>query len=210
MKRHLFFAFAALFFFSAEAAENPVVKLPEVSLESSATLAEALKNRRTVRDFTAISDAEMPQTAANLLWSACGINRKNGKKVIPAALARYAVSVYFADRRAVYRFDARENALHLVASGDILPLCASNRAMCEKASAALLLVIDDGVWGEERGDYAALEAGAMMQNVYLYCASAGLGTVACGSFNGEKLREALSLGQGQRLFLTMPVGRAVR
>ena len=208
MKRILSLVFsvfcAALF--AAEA-----IPLPAPDLAGTGTLADALKARQSIRDFLPIAPENQKQVASNLLWSACGVNRENGKKVIPAALARYAVSVYFADDRGIYRFDAGKNELLPVSEGNFLTLCASNRTMCEKASCALLFVIDESVWAARgKGSYAALEAGAMMQNVYLYCAGAGLGTVACGSFDEAALSRALRLTAPQKLFLTMIVGALPR
>jgi nitroreductase len=57
-----------------------------------------------------------------------------------------------------------------------------------------------------RGSYSALCAGAIMQNVYLYCASAGLISVARGLFDEDALRQALGLSSHQRIIITQTVG----
>ena len=54
---------------------EPIVLL-EPKLEGCGSLAEALRLRRTVREFS--DKALPPQTLSDLLWAACGINRRNG------------------------------------------------------------------------------------------------------------------------------------
>ena len=56
---------------------------------------ECLSLRRTNRTFT---DAELsPELLSGLLWSAWGINRENGKHVIPTAM-NYQKLIVFAVR----------------------------------------------------------------------------------------------------------------
>jgi len=59
---------------------------------------------------------------------------------------------------------------------------------------------------ELRSTYAAVSAGAICQNVYLFCASAGLVTVARGWFDRSALAEALALNEGQQIVLAQTVG----
>lgn len=56
--------------------------------------------------------------------------------------------------------------------------------------------------------YAAVCAGAIGQNVYLYCASSGLASVVRGLFDERALRSALGLGHNRQIILTQTVGRA--
>jgi nitroreductase len=51
-----------------------------------------------------------------------------------------------------------------------------------------------------------MDAGFPVQNVYLYCASAGLGTVARGSFKRPDVHNALKLTEKQEVVLVQPVG----
>jgi nitroreductase len=57
-----------------------------------------------------------------------------------------------------------------------------------------------------RNTYAAVSAGAICQNVYLFCASAGLVTVARGWFDRGALGDALALSEGQQIVLAQTVG----
>ena len=60
----------------------------------------------------------------------------------------------------------------------------------------------------QREAYAFSAAGAMAQNVYLYCASAGLATVVRAWFDRHALSQAMGLGTDQQLLLAQTVGRA--
>jgi nitroreductase len=58
----------------------------------------------------------------------------------------------------------------------------------------------------EHDIYSGVAAGAVMQNIYLWCASNGIGTVARGNFDGEALAKALNLDENQRVLLVQTVG----
>ncbi len=47
--------------------------------------------------------------------------------------------------------------------------------------------------------------GFVSQNVYLYCATQGLSTVVCGSFNRDNANKVLNIKNG-KLLLAQPVG----
>ena len=53
---------------------------------------------------------------------------------------------------------------------------------------------------------AAVSSGAMVQNVYLYCASEGLGCVVRGSFDKQKLEDVLRLSDHQEIVITQSAG----
>ncbi|KAB1163283.1 SagB/ThcOx family dehydrogenase, partial [Escherichia coli] len=57
-----------------------------------------------------------------------------------------------------------------------------------------------------RETFAGVAAGAISQNVSLYCGSAQLGCVGRGWLNHRPLAEALSLNEGAEPVLGQPVG----
>nr|WP_310383437.1 nitroreductase family protein [Roseateles sp.] len=58
----------------------------------------------------------------------------------------------------------------------------------------------------QREAYAYAMAGAMAQNVYLYCASEGLATVIRAWFDRHALSQAMGLQADQQLLLSQTVG----
>ena len=57
--------------------------------------------------------------------------------------------------------------------------------------------------------YAYIELGHSAQNVYLQAEAMGLGTVAVGAFDDDKVRELLNLPEEEEPLYIMPVGYAV-
>jgi nitroreductase len=55
-------------------------------------------------------------------------------------------------------------------------------------------------------EMAGISTGYISQNIYLFAASEGLGTVARGSFKGDELSKALRLSDKQTVILVQPVG----
>jgi nitroreductase len=54
--------------------------------------------------------------------------------------------------------------------------------------------------------YAAADAGAICQNVYLFCASVGLATVVRGLIDRPALAKQMKLSPTQRVILAQTVG----
>jgi nitroreductase len=59
---------------------------------------------------------------------------------------------------------------------------------------------------EERTFLAGADAGCIAQNVYLFCAGAGLATVVRGLIDRDRLARALGLSKAQRVALAQSVG----
>ena len=109
-----------------------------------------------------------------------------------------------------YLYDAKANALKPVARTDMRKLTGT-QAYAADASVNLVYVADTAKLG---GDDAArmatanADAGFIAQNVYLFCASEGLGTVVRGSVNRAALGAAMNLRAEQRIILAQSVGYA--
>jgi nitroreductase len=63
-----------------------------------------------------------------------------------------------------------------------------------------------GTPDSEKMFLAGAETGFIGQNVYLYCASAGLATVIRGMVNRDALAKALKLRPDQKITLSQTVG----
>jgi nitroreductase len=59
----------------------------------------------------------------------------------------------------------------------------------------------------QRESYASVCAGAIAQNVYLYCASAGLSTVIRAWVDRTALAQAMGLSNDQQVLLSQTVGQ---
>ena len=63
------------------------------------------------------------------------------------------------------------------------------------------------VAAEDRRLFASVDTAFIGENVYLFCASEGLGTVFRGAFDRKKLAEALKLDDKQFVTFVQTVGR---
>ncbi len=191
-----------------QAGRSFTVSLPEAQKQGGMPLMEALAERHSTREF---ADRELPlEMLSNLLWSADGVNRpETGKRTAPSAHDRREVDVYVVTPEAFYLFDPNNHSLELLGRTDIRKL-AGTQDYVATAPVNLVYVADfskvsDNA-SEERTIYAAAATGFIAQNVYLFCASEGLGTVVRGSIDREKLSSALELRPDQQIILAQSVG----
>ena len=181
------------------------LKLPTPNLPGKVTLKTALEKRKTSRTFSnkALSELDI----SNILWAAYGVNRPNGKRTIPVARGVYAVEMYVAIADGVYKHDLNDNVLNKVTAKD-MRAASDGRKMGAKAPLVLVMVADKNAFNGKGSHYIAMEAGAIMQNIYLYCAAYNLNTVVCGSFDPAVWAKALKLPENKYVILTQVIGCA--
>lgn len=157
--------------------------------------------RASTRDFDTQKNIDS-QTLSNLLWAAWGYNRED-KRTAPSAMNRQEISLYIVMAQGVYLYDAKQNKLAEIAKGDF----RENAGMQPFVHTAPLNIIFTANLEKAPGnDMMFVDCGFISQNIYLYCASVGLGTVVRGSFNGDELAKILKLNEKQKVVLTQTVG----
>jgi nitroreductase len=104
-------------FTCAQSQESKPVKLPDPTRKGGLSIMESFAKRASSRSW---ADKELSsQDLSNLLWAANGINRPESKKrTAPSALNSQDVEIYVIMKSGGYLYDAAENALNPVASGD--------------------------------------------------------------------------------------------
>jgi len=184
------------------------IQLPEPDRTGGMPLMEALANRHSTREFT--NDSIQPQTMSDLLWAAWGINRRNGKRTAPSAMNRQEIDIYVATPEALYLYQPATNRLKRVLSGDIRAL-SGLQPYVATAPLNLIYVADlDRLQLIESFDDAPSDTyancGFIAQNVYLFCASKGLGCVVRSSIDKESLGKKMKLRPHQKILLGQTVG----
>jgi nitroreductase len=192
----------------ARANSAAALVLPPASLRGGLPLMEALRQRRSHRDFAGTALPE--QMLGDLLWAACGINRPaSDGRTAPRAMTYQEIDVYVALPAALYRYDATGHVLGLEVPRDVRAL-SGNQDFAAQVALDLIFVSDDSrvqlVEGEQREDYAYATAGAMAQNVYLFSASQGLAAVLRAWIDRGALHAAMELGVDQKVLLAQTVG----
>ncbi len=179
------------------------IQLPAPQKTGGMPLMEALNARQTQRTFSAkpLSDQQL----ADLLWAAFGINRPDGKRTAPSAHNRQEVSIYVALPTGLYLYQAQSNTLERILDQDIRAQ-TGKQPFVKTAPVCLIFVSDYERMKNQSEFYSAVDTGYISQNVYLFCASAGLHTVVLGSVDKEELQTAMKLKPTQHVILTQPVG----
>jgi SagB-type dehydrogenase family enzyme len=173
-------------------------------------LMQALAGRMSTKEFS--TQAIPRPQLSNLLWAAFGINRpESGKRTVATAVNCQDVEVYVVGENAAYVYDAKEHRLLPVVNRDLRSLAAT-QGYAQVAPINLVYVSDYSKMPDRFEDkklvYAAFHAGSISQNVYLYCASAGLGAVVRDSVDRTALGEALNLRRDQVIVMAQSVGYA--
>jgi hypothetical protein len=152
-----------------------------------------------------------PRPLPDVLWSAAGINRPDlGGRTAPSAMNALEVDVYVALPEGLYRYDPVGHALQMAAASDVRRV-TGYQDFVDNAPLDLVYVAHHArmnlVPAAHRERYAFAAAGAMAQNVYLFCAAQGLATVIRAWFDAGALSAAMGLGADQQLLLCQTVGR---
>lgn len=208
-----------LMFTAAPGPGAELLKLPPPSCQGAMSVEEALKARRTARQFAARS-LDLRQVA-QLLWGADGLSDPRGYRTAASAGATYPLEIYLvagergvADLPAgVYRYRVKEHALEPGVKGDLRAAVArASLHQAWMAHAPVLVVIAaeyrrcTARYGERGRMYTHMEAGHVGTNVFLQSKALGLGAGIVGAFEEQGLSQALQLPKDYVPLLVMPVG----
>jgi nitroreductase len=202
-------ATAALAAASAPAlADMPApVALPAPRRSGGMQLLSALNLRHSTREY---ADRSLPmQTLSDLLWSAFGINRPSGDRTAPYWRHAMVIDVLVAMKDGVWAYEPNAHSLVPGLRKDIR---AQTGLQDFVGTAPLnLIYVAHGermtdVSPEDRRLYASVDTGFIGQNVYLFCASEGLGSVFRGAVDYAKLEKTLALPESQFVTFAQTVG----
>lgn len=176
------------------------IQLPSPDKKGGKTLMQALSERKSTREF---QEKELPNNVlANLLWAANGFNRED-KRTAPTANDRQELELYVVLKNGIYLYNAKGNMLKLVRKGDYRKN-AGTQAYVADAPVNILFVSDSEKASSK--NYAYTDCGFVAQNIYLFCASEGLGAVVRGSYDKKELEELLQLPTNKEVLLSQTVG----
>jgi nitroreductase len=183
------------------------IELPAPRAFGNRSLTATLKLRRSTREY---ADRPLPlQLLSDLLWAADGVNRPNGDRTAPYWRHVMVLDLYVAMSDGVRLYDAAAHKLLPHLKGDI----RKQTGVQDFVSTAPIEVIYvahgermTDVSPEERRLYASVDAAFIGQNIYLFCASEGLGTVFRGSVDHAALARILMLPDEQFVTFAQTIG----
>lgn len=170
------------------------VKLPSPDMGRGTTLMKALSDRKSVREYST-KEITM-KDLGDLLWAANGVNREDGRTTNPTAMNRQDIKVYVVLPAGTYLYNNKEHRLDPISEGDHRQKIRGNMPALN-----LLVVADDG-----DARLSEVDSGYVSQNIYLFCAANGMGTVAAAGMDADAYKKACKLNEKQRIVIQHPVG----
>lgn len=176
--------------------------LPAPNTTGGKPLMQVMKERKSSRDYQE-NQSVSKQDLSNMLWAAWGITHE-GKHTIATAMNRQELVLYVVTPTEVSRYNPEANTLTTVNTGDFRKF-ATMQEFAAIAPINIVLVVDTNK--QDKPEFQAYTAGAASQNIYLYCAQAGLKTVVRAGFDRDNLPKALKLGSNERILFVQTVGK---
>jgi hypothetical protein len=182
------------------------IQLPSPPMEGGKPLMQTLKDRMTIRTF---NEEKLPmQTLSNLLWAAFGINRPDGRRTAPSAKNWQEIDIYVASPDGLFLWDPQKNVLNPIVGKDVRGLTGT-QPFVKEAAVNLVYVADYSKatgGGADKDVWVGADAGVIIQNVYLYCASEGLAAVVRANIDRDPLAKEMKLKPEQRIMFAQSVG----
>lgn len=176
--------------------------LPEPQTTGGKPLMQVMNERKSSRDYQE-NQTVTKQDLSNMLWAAWGITH-DGKRTIATAMNRQELVLYVVTPTEVSRYNPEANTLTVVNTGDF----RKYNTMQDFAAIApinIVLVVDTSK--QSKPEFQGYTAGAASQNIYLYCAQAGLKSVVRAGFDVENLPQVLKLSSNERIMFVQTVGK---
>ncbi|MGM9869117.1 MAG: nitroreductase family protein [Sodaliphilus sp.] len=177
-------------------------QLPQPATTGGMPLMEAMSKRCSQRDIDPASEVTK-QELSNMLWAAWGITHDD-KRTVATAMNRQELEIYVVTAKEISRYDAGTNTLTTIATGDFRNQVAM-QDFAKQAPVNIVFVGDN----QKQKDviHQCYAAGAASQNVYLYCAQAGLKTVLRYGCDREAMKQTMQLDDSKTILYVQTVGR---
>jgi SagB-type dehydrogenase family enzyme len=196
-----------------------VIELPQPRQESGISVESALRQRRSVREFSGQA-LDLAETA-QLLWAAQGITGPEGKRAAPSAGALYPLEIFLVAGKVeglpagVYWYRPQGHNLVRVAEGDRRTPLAAAALEQEWVKDAPAVIVISAVYertarkyGRRAERYVPMEAGHAAQNIQLQAVALNLDSVVVGAFEDVEVERVLGLALSEQPLCLLPVGKA--
>lgn len=165
----------------------------------------AISRRVSIRDFPETEGYAVPEVSSDLLskvlWAAYGAS--SWGRTASNICGNYPLIIYVSNKTAVYRYDPDQQALELLRYGDYRGVDKSYFDYFP-APVELFICLDLNKYSDLYS--GAMEAGAVIQNIYLQADTLGLGTVCVGGMNVTLFHDVLGLPTSEVVLYNMPLG----
>ncbi len=214
--------------FFKEYPQAPRVELPRETLGGAEELRRVIVKRRSCREFS--PEPLTLQEISDLLYLTIGVTAVTEAygienfplRAAPSAGALAPIELYpiffnppeGLEERGLYHYNALKHVLEFLIEGDLseplVDACLGQEFLAQAPMAILFTAVyprSSWKYGIRAYRYIHLDAGFAGENLYLAATSMGLGTVAIGAFDDEKLSALLGFDEEELPMLVMPVGK---
>ncbi len=185
------------------------IVLPPPDKKGGLPLMQALNERRSTRSF---ADKPIPvEVLSSLLWAAQGVNRDDPDyRTAPSSRNSNEIEIYAVLPQGTYLYLPETHQLKQVVKGD-LRAATGTQEFTATAPLNLVYVVDQS---KQPGDFdtrrklitACTDAGFIGENIYLFCTSAGLGTVFRAIIDVDYIQQCLKLPVFKKVLYAQSVG----
>jgi nitroreductase len=217
----------------SKANASKVIKLPEPRTKGGIFVEEALKERRSIRNFG--KNGLTLDEVSHLLWAAQGVTDDRGHRTAPSALASYPLQVYILAGNVsglpsgVYHYSPMGHNLTVIAQGNVDEYYNATSGFEDwiKTAPAIFVITGDlnginqmpgarmarnqtsrnQMPKQDLSRWVYIEAGAAAENLLLEVVSLDLASTYTAGFNVNKTEELLGLPSGEVPIGVLPVGR---
>jgi len=206
MRKRIFGIILALNIFVLFCPGSEIIQLPASRHTGGVTIMEALKNRKSTREFS--PKPVDTKVLSEILWAGFGINRPETlHRTAPSAMNSQEIDIYVSTKDGLFLYEARTNILIKISDSDLREKI-SNQQFNKSVPVLLIFVADysrSKAKPPQRQLYAYIDTGFISQNIYLYCASEGLGTVV-HELNRSETARMLNLRPDQEVISAQSIG----
>lgn len=182
------------------------ISLPKPQKDGGKSITYCLQNRKSTKEFS--SKAISEQQISNILWAAYGFNRPD-KRTVPSAMNCQEFTLYVFLPSGIYRWNDKTNELIQLSKGDSRKV-AGKQDYVATAAMNIVYVADYSKMGSidasNASNMAHADCGFIAQNVYLQCASEGLGCVIRGYVDKDAVAKTLNLSAKEHVILSQSIG----
>lgn len=204
------FLFCSNLLGNAYAARNKEIRLWRTHYDTGNSMLEVMRDRRQQKH--SYSREELPmQIISDMMWAALDQTKSldGESKGSPTVMMIHPITVYVAMKDGLYRYDSVQHILQPVVGEDIRWMTGKEN-YAKDAPINLIYVLDSAkmkfVAEHRKLSVASAEAGAIAQNVYLFCAAFNLITALRFGVDTAQLYEAMELDEGETILFAQSVG----
>jgi SagB-type dehydrogenase family enzyme len=203
-------------------AQEEVIKLPPPQKTGGKPLMDSLNARQSTRGDYGPPVKLTMQQLSNLLWAADGVNRPPNHRTAPSAVDWQNIDIYVTTPDGLFLYDPQQHALKVISKEDVRatsglegPAAGGMKQDFAKTAPVSLVYVADMAktkgmkWqGEDVGaTWTFTGAGAIAQNVYLYCASEGLACILRAMIDQVQIAKVFKLRPDQKAILTSTIAQ---